>query len=112
MNGALKTFLKIGNQIAEQMVPGVAQVEAIAQAIPGLKGKDKATAVVNAALGGVNLAETELGVSFAEEPEFQAAVREINDGFVHLLHAIQAKHAAAATGGAPGESTGGTPIGS
>lgn len=94
MNKALKAFLKIGNQLAVQMVPGVAQVEELAKTIPLMKGKDKATAVVNTALATVNFAETELGVSFAEEPEFQAAVREINDGFAHLLHSIQAKHAA------------------
>lgn len=95
MNKAAAMFIKVANQIAVQMVPGVAQVEELAKSIPSLKGQDKATAVVNTALAGVTLAETELGVSFAEEPEFQAAVREINDGFVHLLHAIQAKQAAA-----------------
>lgn len=93
MNKALKTFLKIGNQLAVQMVPGVAQMEELAKAIPLAKGSDKATAVVNAALAGVNLAETELGVDFATEPEFQAGVREINDGFAKVLKAIQHKHA-------------------
>ena len=93
MNPILKTFLKVGQVLIENMVPGVAQVEAIAKSIPALKGKAKADAVIDLSVQSILAAEGISGKDFVENAEFQAGITEVNEGLVKVLHAVQAAHA-------------------
>lgn len=83
-------WLKAVVTIAGAVVPGVAQVEAIAKAIPTLKGKQKQDAVVELVKTGLQSAEELSGHDLANDAEVIDATRAVIDAEVALMKAKDA----------------------
>lgn len=96
MNKILQAILMGGEQIAVGMVPGAAAVDTAARAIINASnGGDKADAIFQTGLASLQLIETDFGVSFASEPDFQAGLGMAKAGFTLMAKAIANKPKAA-----------------
>lgn len=94
MNKYLKNALEILEKVAVPMVPGGAAVDAAVHGIIDAKGGDaKELAVVQAVLASLQAAEN-LGTDFADEPNFQFGLMQMNAGAIMMVKAIKAKQAA------------------
>lgn len=86
--------LRIGLLALNTIVPGVSQVEAIARAIPGLKGKQKQDAVAELVRQALMTTEGVTGRDLADDADVDKATRGVIDAVVALHNIISAKAAA------------------
>lgn len=88
-----KNLANIGLMIAGATIPGVAAVEQVAKAIPGLKGKQKQDAVFALVQSSLVAAEGISGKDLLDDADVAAATRGVIDATVALQNIIAAKHA-------------------
>lgn len=77
--------------IVGTIVPGVAKVEQLAEALPHLKGSQKQDAVLQIAISALEASESLADKDLLNNPEVEAATRAVIDAIVHL-HNVSAKH--------------------
>lgn len=95
MKKIFQTLLQIGEQAAILTVPGAAAVDAAVRNIASAKtGLEREVAIMQTAITSLQLVEHDLGVSFADEPDFQAGLLQANAGALLMVKAIQARKAA------------------
>lgn len=93
MNKYLKNALEVLEKVAVPMVPGGAAVGAAIHAAIDAKGSENTElAVVQAVLAALGAAE-KLGADFADEPNFQFGLMQMNAGAIMMVKAIKAKQA-------------------
>ena len=85
-------WLKFANDVAKAIVPGVAQVEAIAATIPTLKGAQKQDAVVQLVKASLMAVEGVTEKDLLNDPDVENATRGVIDAVVALQNVL-AKHA-------------------
>ncbi len=90
--GWLKKIGSIGLAVAAATIPGVAAIEQIAQAIPGLKGPAKQQAVIDLVKNALVAAEGETDRDLLNDADVEAATRAVIDAVVALDNVIKAKH--------------------
>ena len=92
MNNILKAILLGAEKTAVALVPNAAAVDVAArQIIAASTGQEKGEAIFNTFVAALNLLETDLGVQFAQEPDFQAGLLQAKAGATLMAKAI--KHA-------------------
>jgi hypothetical protein len=90
VNSILKKFLGIGEQVAMAMIPGAGPVDVAARnIITAADGGDKADAIFATGVAALQLIETDFGVKFANEPDFQAGLGMAKAGFTLMTKAIK-----------------------
>jgi hypothetical protein len=93
------TVARVGANVMNTIVPGVAAVEQLAESLGHVTGDQKKQAIVDMVKNSVLVAEGLAAKDLALEPDLDAAVGGIVDAVVHL-HNIVAAHKAAAPAGA------------
>jgi hypothetical protein len=83
--------LKIGLSMLNTIVPGVAQVEAIARGLSGMKGKQKQDAVVELVKQALATSEGFVGTDLANDADVEQATRGVIDAVVALNNIVAAK---------------------
>ena len=87
MNNFLKTFLKVGLEIAKSQVPAIAAVET---AVKDLKqGKNKKKAVVEITKASPVIAELIANKEIVDEELFARGIDKLNDGYVDILNSLR-----------------------
>lgn len=81
---------RVGAAMVGAIVPGVQTVEALAERVGTLKGKDKEDAVVGLVVNSLESVEGLSGKQLLSTPEIEAATREVIKA-VHDLHEAIAK---------------------
>lgn len=89
----MNAWVNLGLNIAKAVLPGVAQVEAISKALPGLKGQAKQDAVVELVKQSVIAAEGITNRDILNDPEVEKATRGIVDAVVAFQNVIVKKAA-------------------
>ncbi len=90
MNNILKNILLGAEKIAVAVSPEAAKVDAAARTIISAStGQEKGAAIYQTALASLTLLETDLGMQFADEPDFQAGLSQAKAGFTLMAKAIQ-----------------------
>lgn len=92
--GKWKVLGNLGLNIAGLLVPGVAQVEAIARSLPGMKGKQKQDALVALVAQGLLSAEAVADRDLMNNAEVEKATRAAIDAIVHLDNVVASVRAA------------------
>lgn len=90
-----KVVLGVGSTVLDQIIPGVAVVEAIARRLGGLHGAQKQDAVVELVKAALETAHGVTGKELANDADVEKATRGVIDAVV-ALHNITAKKTAAA----------------
>ena len=90
----MNKWVKFGLSVAGAAIPGVAQVEAIAKNLPGLKGKAKQDAVVELVKASVLASESIADKDLLNDPEVEKATRGIVDAVVAFQSVLAKKQAA------------------
>ena len=91
----MNKWVKFAVNIASAAIPGVAQIESIARALPGLKGKAKQDAVVELVKASILASESVADKDLLNDPEVEKSTRGIVDAVVAFQNVI-AKTAKAA----------------
>lgn len=86
-----KKALQIGLNIAGFLLPQVSQIEAIAKAIPALKGKDKEDAAIKLMLESLDLFEDLVAKDVLQDEEVEKAVRGVIQSVVALQNILVKK---------------------
>lgn len=87
------TVARVGANVMNTIVPGVAAVESLAEQLATVTGDQKKQAIVNMVKDSVLVAEGLAQKDLDLEPDLSAAVGGIVDAVVHL-HNIVAQHKA------------------
>lgn len=90
---AWKTLGRFAVGIIDAVVPGVAAVEALAESIPGMKGKTKQDAVVALVTNALKVAEDVSARDLANDPEVETATRAVIDAVVAFNNIVAKKQA-------------------
>lgn len=90
---AWKTLGRFAVGILDAVVPGVAAVEALAESIPGMKGKAKQDAVVALVTNALKVAEDVSARDLANDPEVETATRAVIDAVVAFNNIVAKKQA-------------------
>lgn len=89
----LKTLGSIGLQIAGAIIPGVAAIEQIARAIPGMHGVQKQDALIALVKNALLAAEGISRKDLLDDTEVEAATRRVIDAVVALDNLVASKQA-------------------
>jgi len=89
----LKGLGKTGLAIAGALIPGVAAIEAVAEALPGLSGKQKQDAVVELVKSALLASEGVSEKDLLDDAEVEKAARAVVDATVALMNIVEKKKA-------------------
>lgn len=94
MNNILKAILLGAEGAATSLVPGAVAIDIAARnIIKAGTGQEKGEAIFQTGVATLTLIENDLGVQFANEPDFQTGLLQAKAGFTLMSKAVAAHHA-------------------